>query len=187
MNIIRKYPEQLELAYLSVRARGDELMTIFDRDIRNNANFNFRGNNIYPIKDNKPAMETLFQHLTCEEVEKTDDTGKIWKSRAFDIYRSRRLHWVKFHIEEKKKEVLDIFSVEERVKNKTVYRTYIYDKVEKYVIVLHPQNEELKEFQDVPMPEQVKAYYLLTAYYFNRKYGEKQMKKKRKRKLDVVL
>jgi hypothetical protein len=187
VNILRKYPELLELAYLRERERGEELMTIFDRDIRNNDNLNFRGNNIYPIKDDKPAMETLFTHLTCEEVEEADDTGKIWRPRVFDIHRSGRLHWIKFHIEEKKKDVLDVFSVEERVKGKTVFRTYVYDKAEKYVIVLHPQNEELHEFQDIPLPEQVKAYYLLTAYYFNRKYGEKQMKKKRKKKLDVVL
>ena len=46
MNVLRKYPELLELAYLRERERGEELMTIFDRDIRNNANFNFRGNSL---------------------------------------------------------------------------------------------------------------------------------------------
>ena len=46
----------------------------------------------------------------------------------------------------------------------------------KYVVVLEPQ-----------MRNNANAYYLLTAYYLNEKYGEKQLKKKLKSKIDSVL
>lgn len=57
---------------------------------------------------------------------------------------------------------------------KNIYRTYVYDTVEKYVIVLEPQRSPY-------------GYYLLTAYYLNRPSGEKKIKKMLKKKLDEVL
>jgi hypothetical protein len=45
----------------------------------------------------------------------------------------------------------------------------------KYVIVFEPQTRNGN------------SYYLLTAYYLNKKYGEKQMKKKLAAKMDTVL
>lgn len=47
---------------------------------------------------------------------------------------------------------------------KNIYRTYVYDTAEKYVIVLEPQRSPY-------------GYYLLTAYYLNMPGGEKKMKK----------
>ena len=70
-----------------------------------------------------------------------------------------------------------IFSVSERNQRKrmNVVRTYIYNKTRKYVIVLEPQTRNGE------------AYYLLTAYYLNKEYGEKQIKKKLVSKMDEIL
>ena len=67
---------------------------------------------------NELPVDILFKHLTTVVVdEKT-------KKRDFDIHRSQRLHWVKYHIEEKKKKNVLIFSA----KDKNGKRTYIYDE-----------------------------------------------------------
>lgn len=173
MNILKKYPELLDLAYLQEFERTASLKKIFKRDIEDNTGFNFRGVKIYPIKDEQPAMQTLLNHLTKEEIEEEDENGKIIKKREFDIHRSVRLHWVRFHIEENKKDGMEVFSMEERVKGKTVFRTYIYDVKQKYIIVLEPQRN--------------RGYYLLTAYYLNRSYGVEQIHKKLKGKLETIL
>ena len=61
------------------------------------------------------------------------------------------------------------------VKEPEGYRTYYYDKDEKYVIVLEPMRDG-------------SAYYLLTAYYIKGKDAQRdKMMKKFKRKLDTVL
>jgi hypothetical protein len=96
------------------------------------------------------------------------------KTRSFDIHRSQRLHWIKFHVEEKKKDEVNIFSCNERIKGKNRIRTYIYDVKESYVIILEPQRSE-------------RDYYLLTAYYINEKSEEKNIEKKEKRKLSEVI
>ena len=72
---------------------------------------------------------------------------------------------------------IEVFSVNERNQRKrmNVARTYIYNKTRKYVIVLEPQIRNGE------------AYYLLTAYYLNKEYGEKQMQKKLLSKLTEVL
>ena len=63
-----------------------------------------------------------------------------------------------------------MFTVEKKdSKKRKVKKTYIYDKVEKYVIVLEQQRTN--------------AFYLLTAYYLNREYGEKALLKKMKKEL----
>ena len=87
--------------------------------------------------------------------------------------RSQRLHWIKYHIDENRRENMEIFSIEERADRGNVIRTYIYDIDQKYVIVLEPQRSG-------------RDYYLLTAYYLNKSYGVKKMKKKLKKKLDVI-
>ena len=51
-------------------------------------------------------------------------------------------------------------------KKRKVKKTYIYDTVEKYVIVLEQQRTN--------------AFYLLTAYHLNKEYGEKALLKKMK-------
>ena len=112
-------------------------------------------------------MQILFRHLT------TVITDRQTNKREFEIDRAKRLHWVKFHIEENKKDKIEVFSTEERAGGKNVFRTYILDKTERYVIVLEPYRTK-------------DEYYLLTAYYLlPRNY--KKLKNKMKRKLDEVL
>ena len=86
-------------------------------------------------------MEVLFTHLTCRE------NDKETHHREFELSRSQRLHWIRFHIDGGKKDDMYVFSVEEPQGK----RTYIYDNTEHYVIVLEPLRK-------------VNAYYLLTAF-----------------------
>lgn len=96
---------------------------------------------------------------------------KTTRKREFDRHRAERLHWVSFHLEKKKEENLLIFSVEEP----EGIRTYIYDKMEEYVIILEP----LRKKQE---------YYLLTAYKLTGKDGkrDKIMKKYKRRMSNLV-
>lgn len=58
-------------------------------------------------------------------------------------------------------------------KKRKVRKTYIYDKVEEYVVVLEQQRTD--------------AFYLLTAYHLNKDYGKKALMKKMKKRLSSVL
>jgi hypothetical protein len=86
-------------------------------------------------------MQILFDHLT------TVIENKATRHRAFEPDRSKRLHWIKFHINESKSSDMLHFSVDEP----GGIRTYIYDQTERYVIVLQPLRN-------------VNEYYLFTAY-----------------------
>lgn len=178
-NKLKKYPELLDLNGLDERARKASLKGIFDRDITDNDNFCFRGKRIYPVKtDGEIDMGRELLHLTTEEIEEADEQGKMYKHRVYDRYRSERLHWIRPHVEEKVTDSdIVVFSVNERNQRKrsNVVRTYIWNKTRKYVIVLEPQMRNGE------------AYYLLTAYYLNKEYGEKQLLKKLASKLDEVL
>lgn len=178
-NKLKKYPELLDLNSLDDKARKASLQGIFNRDIAENKNFCFRGKRIYPIKsDGEIDMDRELLHLTTEEVEVTDEQRKPFKRRVYDKYRSERLHWIKPHVEEKVTDSdIIVFSVNERNQRKrmNVVRTYIYNKTRKYVIVLEPQTRNGE------------SYYLLTAYYLNKEYGEKQILKKLRSKLNEVL
>jgi len=110
-------------------------------------------------------MATLFTHLTTEIVDQKT------RRREFELQRSRRLHWVRFHIDERKPDNMMVFTVKEP----EGFRTYIYDKDEKYVVVLEPLRDG-------------NSYYLLTAYHVMGKDAQRdKFAKKYKRKLDVVL
>ncbi len=173
LNLLKKYPELLEIIHLSYYERIKSLKGIFKRDIEKNPDFSFKLKTIRPIKGEEPAMQIMFKHLTTEEIEDTDDSGRKVKKRIFEIDRSRRLHWIKHHIEERRKDKIEVFSYTDRVNGKNTIRTYIYDKDEKYVIILEPQRSG-------------RDYYLITAYYFNKDWAVKQIKKKIKRRLGVV-
>lgn len=149
LNLLKKYNELLDLACLTEREITVSLTRIFDRDIRNNAKFYFLNKPIFPTprENGEVAMQNLFNHLTRKK-----EIGDVEKHRVFDMSRSRRLHWIKYHIEQNKKEDMLIFSVDEP----EGIRTYIYDKTEKYVIVLEPGR-------------QFDSYYLLTAYHLEGK------------------
>lgn len=180
LNKLKRYPDLLDIAYMRERERYISLRGIFDRDITDNENFSFRGKRIYPIKsDGELDLDREFAHLTTEEVSIEEDSGKIVNHRVFDIHRSQRLHWIRTHVEENVQDGSDIvvFSAIERDKKsrKDVIRTYIYNKTQKYVIVLEPQ------------PKSLAAYFLLTAYYINREYGEKALNKRYKKRLADII
>ena len=66
LNLLKVYPELLDLSYLSEKDRKDVLLKIFVRDIENNPELKFQGKRIYPIKDDGPIeMGREFTHLTC--------------------------------------------------------------------------------------------------------------------------
>ncbi len=179
LNLLKKYPDLLILSCLDEKTRTRSLRRIFDRDIADNINFIFNGKRIFPIKsDGILDMDREFIHLTTEEIEDIDENGVVVKHRIYDSFRSERLHWIKSHIDGQVKDSdVVVFSVKERNQRKrtNVVRTYIYNKTRKYVIVFEPQVRKSN------------AYYLLTAYYLNKKYGEKQIKRKFSSKLDIVL
>jgi len=173
LNQIKTYPELLELAHLELLPRKESLKGIFRRDIENNSNFNFQTKTIRPIKkEGQVSMDILFNHLITRE--DRDEKGKKIGSRSFEMARSQRLHWVKFHIDKRKISNIDIFSYEDRIEKRgDVIRTYIYDMNEEYVVILEPQRSGLD-------------YYLITAYHLNEQGGKKQIENKQKKKLDEV-
>ena len=175
LNILKKYPELLDIIGLNEKERLMDLQSIFKRDIEENQNFAFRSWRIYPIKaQGMPDMERLFKHLTCEEVMMRNEDGTTYPKRIFEMARSQRLHWINHHIQEKTPDNIDIFSIEERDSSKRkVKKTYIYDKMEEYAIVLLQQRSH--------------AFYLLTAYHLNKEYGKKSFLKKMKKRLPMPL
>jgi hypothetical protein len=173
LNKIKKYPELLDIGFMTVHQRKVSLQIIFKRDIEDNPDFKFRKKQIRPIKkEGEAPMQTLFHHLTTREVE--NEKGKKTGERIFEMERSKRIHWIKYHIEEHKNQRIDIFSYLDRTKNRgDVIRTYIYDMEQEYVVILEPQNSGLD-------------YFLLTAYSLNEPGGKKQIEKKQKKKLNEV-
>lgn len=165
LNLLRKYNELLDLIALDEYQRMQSLKTIFNRDFVQGGPLRFKKKLIQPTtKKDEIPMETLFRHLT------TVVSDPAIKKRNFEMERSRRLHWVKFHLEEGKSDQVLHFSVKEP----EGIRTYIYDEVEKYVIVLEP----LKK---------VNEYYLLTAYYVMGKDAQRnKISQKYKRKLNEM-
>lgn len=172
LNKLKKYPDLLDIGFMNEYQRRSSLMGIFKRDIEDNQNFKFRTKQIRPIKkEGEAPMQTLFHHLTTRD--EYDENGKKTGHRLFEMDRSVRLHWIKFHIDELKKLNVEVFSYVDRVDGKDVTRTYIYNIEKEYVVILEPHRSELD-------------YYLLTAYYFNEPGGKKQIEKKLKKKLPNV-
>lgn len=166
-NLLKKYNELLDVIGMGESHRTKSLKAIFDRDIGNNENLNLNSKPIHPThdKDGKYDVENLFNHLTRIVTDKS--IGK----REFDIHRASRLHWIRYHIEQQKKENMLLFSIKEP----EGIRTYIYDKAEKYVIVLMPYRDKT-------------SYYLLTAFKLTGKDAkrDKIIKKYNNRMSDVI-
>lgn len=175
-NLLKNYNQFLEINHLSHNEKMISLKGIFNRDISNNQGFLFRTKTIRPLKkEGIIDVEVLFNHLTHSTEDEKDEKGNVVKKRnIFDPERSKRLHWIWHHIQEKTKINIEIFSYTDRIKSKDVIRTYIYDFVEKYVIILEPQRSK-------------KDYYLISAYYLTEKLGgHKSIENKRKRKMSEV-
>lgn len=166
LNLLKKYNSLLDIGALSVYHRKQSLLLVFDRDITNNPNFKFMNKQITPTPaDGVIKMETLYTHLTTVMVD------KVMRKREFDVHRSCRLHWVRHHIDQNKSDNMLLFSVNEPEGN----RTYLYDRDEKYVIILEPLRY-------------INAYYLITAYHLTGKDAKRdKIVKKYKRRLDEVL
>lgn len=173
-NLIKQYPQTLELTLYNESQRLQSLMRIFKRDIEENSGFKFQSRPIRPTKNQEGVsdMQLLFRHLTTHEIEITEN-GQNIKKRIFETERSVRLHWIAHHIENNNLSTCTIFSVEERNSvGKNVIRTYIFDESEQYVIILEPYRKH---------PD----YYLITAYYLEAR-NMKKMKNKMKRQLDKI-
>jgi hypothetical protein len=138
-------------------------MGVFQRDIQNNNAFGFRGKRINPTPGQQEPMARLFVHLTTEVV------NLETKHREFERKRSERLHWLRYHIEERKNQGMLVFSIRETGQ----IRTYILDEDENYVIVLEAFRNQTE-------------YYLLTAYYLDGRNPDK-MKNKYKRRLPDII
>ena len=167
LNKLKTYNELLDIASLNSHQRDITLRGIFNRDFVDidTDSLKFKNKKIYPTpNDGAITIETLFSHLT------TEMTDKVNRTRCFDYHRSIRLHWVKHHLNENKKDNMLFFSVREP----EGIRTYYYDKDEKYVLVLEPL-------------KRVDGYYLLSAYLIRGKDASRdKMMKKYQRKLDIV-
>lgn len=165
LNLIKIYNQLLDIVGMDVRQRTESLMGIFRRDFVDNAP-TFMRKSIHPTPiDGKDKMENLFHHITTHMVDKTT------RKRDFEMERSIRLHWIRHHLEQRKQDNMLIFSVKEPEGN----RTYIYDRDEKYVVILEPLR-----IGD--------AYYFITAYHLEGKDDKRnKIEKKYKRRLDNIL
>jgi hypothetical protein len=166
LNLLKKYNELLDISSMNVFQREKSLKGVFNRDITDNPSFIFQAKQINPTPaDGQDSMERLFTHLTTVKV---PDDGT--RKREFCEKRSVRLHWLKYHLDQNKKDNMFVFSVDEP----DGVRTYIYDKDEFYVIVLEPMRKK-------------NEYYLLTAYYLEGKdKARDKMMRKYNRKLSVL-
>lgn len=162
-NLLKVYPSLLEIDHLTETQRTESLLRVFKRDIEDNPEFKFRSKKINPTKGEDDAMAILFHHLTTSIIdEKT-------RERVFEYQRSKRLHWIKHHIYENKKENILIFSIEESAG----IRTYIFDKDQNYVIILEPYRSRTE-------------YYLITAYYLDGRNPDKIKNKYKRRLADII-
>lgn len=171
LNLIKRYPQLLELSHLSEHARNLSLRGIYDRDHQSAPTPVFRLRAIRPLKgiDTPPDIDIVFRHLITEEVPLP--TGG--RKREFDIHRSQRLHWIRFHLDERRPDLINVFSAEDWKDGKRRVRTYILDSAERYVVILEP-------FRKQP------DYYLVTAFFLEPR-NLKKMKQRAKRKLPDVL
>ena len=160
LNLLKTYNSLLELDSFNESERYTSLSRIFYRDFIETTN-SFRDKAVKPTpQEGKTTIEVLFHHLT------TRSEGK-YHHRVYDRDRSIRIHWIKFHLQEKKSESIELFSV----KDKQAIRTYIYDEKESYIVVLEPKNPHF--------------YYLITAFYIKGRNRYK-IEKKRNRKLEGI-
>lgn len=160
-NKLKKYNGLLELDGLNVGDRNKSLSGIFQRDFIDSTPC-FRTKTVRPTpKEGKDTMDVLLHHLT------TCTTNRDKSSREYDRDRAIRVHWVRHHICENSPDKLDVFSIRE----KTGVRTYLWDKNERYVVILEPKDND--------------TYYLLTAYYVSRANWYKIENKSRRRLPEV--
>ena len=125
LNLIKTYNSLLELDAFDEEERNASLMGIFKRDFVDSGNY-FRQKKVLPtLSQGKNTLSIFFNHLVTME-------DRLHRERIYDRNRAVRLHWIKYHLEERQPEHLQVFSV----KDKVAIRTYLYDVQESYVIPL---------------------------------------------------
>ena len=101
-NLLKTYNQLLELNCLTEHQRILSLKGVFNRDFVNNPDFSFRKKKLNPTPaEGEDTMERSFRHLT------TVITDKATRQREYDPSRSARLHWVRYHLEERKNDNMD--------------------------------------------------------------------------------
>ena len=82
-NLLKKYPELLEILHLGDKERKASLYRVYRRDIENNEAFKFREKRVYPIKsDGEIDMQREFMHLTTTDDKEAE--GAATKKRVFE-------------------------------------------------------------------------------------------------------
>ncbi|MDE5783711.1 MAG: hypothetical protein K2H97_05295 [Prevotella sp.] len=119
LNLIKKYNALLDIVAMGERERISSLRGVFKRDFEESSPI-FKGKAVYPTPQNNGEipMDTLFRHLTTVMIDKNT------RERELEMERSQRLHWVRHHLDQKKKDNMLLFSVQEH----EGIRTYFYDK-----------------------------------------------------------
>lgn len=86
-NLLKKYPELLEILHLGDKERKASLYRVYRRDIEDNEAFKFREKRVYPIKsDGEIDMQREFMHLTTtddKEAEGAATKKKSLRARPF--------------------------------------------------------------------------------------------------------
>lgn len=165
-NLTKIYNQQLDIVGMGEGQRTESLKRIFKRDFENTSP-TFIGKNVFPTpnENGEIPMATLFRHLTTEII------NNKTRERQFELQRSLRLHWVRFHLDQNKTANMLLFSIKEPEGP----RTYYYDRDERYVIVLEPLRNG-------------NYYYLLSAYYVRGKDARRnKIEKKYERRLAQIL
>ncbi len=155
-NLTKVYNQLLDLLYPSMGRNLQSIRSVFNRDFCNDIIL-CRGVKIEPTPaDGEDKLDRLFKHLT------TVTTDEKTKKREFESERSVRIHWIKYHLEEKAPDKILVFKIIDE------NRVYILDKEERYVVILEPLRN-------------VASYYLLSAYRLLPANFKKIMKKYEKR------
>ena len=138
---------------------------------------NLKGLKKENLRDNMTNMELVLNMLaetSSTEISKSKNEKGFMEAQDSVIEGGNIARVAREQLERKTPLNIDVFTVEERdSKKRKVKKTYIYDKVEKYVIVLEQQRTP--------------AFYLLTAYHLDKEYGEKALLKKMKKRIATPL
>ena len=94
LNLIKTYNSLLELDAFDEEERNASLMGIFKRDFVDSGNY-FRQKKVLPtLSQGKNTLSIFFNHLVTME-------DRLHRERIYDRNRAVRLHWIKYHLEER--------------------------------------------------------------------------------------
>lgn len=114
LNLIKTYNSLLELDAFDEEERNASLMGIFKRDFVDSGNY-FRQKKVLPtLSQGKNTLSIFFNHLITME-------DRLHRERIYDRNRAVRLHWIKYHLEERQPEHLQVFSVKDKVADVSIY------------------------------------------------------------------